>query len=74
VIDVTLKNNGWAARVPPEPAKGSGAHSCASYAGCSIGHPTRWCALDGDHTPSPKDNGQPSIQDPREVWDFLTQL
>jgi hypothetical protein len=53
VIDIALKHNGRAAQCPPEPAEGSGAHSCVSYTGRSIGHPTRWCAFDGDHTPSP---------------------
>ncbi|HTN91898.1 MAG TPA: hypothetical protein VL242_49855 [Sorangium sp.] len=45
-----------------------------SYTGCSSGHPTRWCAFDGDHTPSPKDKGQPTTWNPREVWDFFTQF
>ncbi|WP_437979469.1 hypothetical protein [Sorangium sp. So ce117] len=61
MIDVALKNNRRAAQEPPEPAEGSGAHSCVVYTGCSSGRPTRWCAFDGDDTPSPKDNGQPSI-------------
>ncbi|WP_437849323.1 hypothetical protein [Sorangium sp. So ce363] len=74
MIDVALKDSGWAAQGPPEPGKGSGAHSCVSYTGCSSGHPTRWRAFDGDHTPSPKDNGQPTTRDPREVWGFFTQL
>ncbi|WP_437766756.1 hypothetical protein WMF27_22870 [Sorangium sp. So ce281] len=76
MIDVALalKVNGWAAQGPPAPAKGSGAHSGVSYTGCSSGQPTRWCAFDGDHSPSPKDNGQPTTWDPREVWGFFTQI
>ncbi|WP_437585242.1 hypothetical protein [Sorangium sp. So ce1000] len=49
-----VKNNGCTSQDRPEPAKGSGMHSCVSYTGCSSGHPTRWRAFDGDHNPSPK--------------------
>ncbi|WP_044965580.1 MULTISPECIES: hypothetical protein [Sorangium] len=74
MIDVALKNNGWAAQGPPELAEGSGARSRASYAGCPNGHHARRRAFDGDHTPSPKDNGQPTTWDPREVRGYFTQL
>ncbi|AUX40295.1 uncharacterized protein SOCE26_016950 [Sorangium cellulosum] len=39
-------------------------YTCVSYTGCSSGHPTRWCAFDGDHTPSPKDSGQTTTWNP----------
>ncbi|WP_438000417.1 hypothetical protein WMF26_11845 [Sorangium sp. So ce185] len=74
IRDRFVKNNGCTAQDPPEPARGSGTHTCVSYTGCSSGHPTRWCAFDGDHTPSPKDKGQSTTWNPREVWDFFTQF
>jgi hypothetical protein len=46
-------------------------HSEAGRRGSSE-PPTRWCAFDGDHTPSPKDNGQSTTWNPREVWAFAT--
>lgn len=74
IRDRFVKNNGCTAQDPPEPARGSGMHTCVSYTGCSSGHPTRWCAFDGDHTPSPRDRGQDTTWNPREVWDFFTQF
>lgn len=51
-----------------------GGHACSDYAGCSAGHPTRWCDYDGGHTPSPSDSGQSMSWMPKEVWAFLKQL
>lgn len=74
IRDRFVKNNGCTAMSPPEPSKGSGMHVCTSYTGCSSGHPTRWCAFDGVHDPSPKDKGQSKSWNPQEVWTFLTQF
>jgi poly(3-hydroxybutyrate) depolymerase len=74
--DKFVKNNGCTAQTPPEPAEGSGTHICTSYAGCSAGHPVRWCAFAGSngHDPSPKDPGQSTTWNPQEVWTFFTQF
>jgi poly(3-hydroxybutyrate) depolymerase len=74
--DKFVKNNGCTAQTPPEPAKGSGTHTCTSYAGCSEGHPVRWCAFAGSngHDPSPRDPGQSTTWNPQEVWTFFTQF
>ena len=66
--------NGCTAMSPPEPAKGSGKHTCTSYQGCSAGHPVRWCAFDGDHNPTQKDSGQSATRVPGEAWTFITQF
>jgi len=66
--------NGCTAMSPPEPAKGSGKHTCTSYQGCSAGHPVRWCAFDGDHNPTQKDSGQSGTWVPGEAWTFITQF
>lgn len=52
----------------------NGGHACSDYAGCSAGHPTRWCDYDGGHTPSPSDAGQGTSWMPKEVWAFLKQF
>ena len=70
--DLFVKNNGCTAQTTPTPP--SGGHVCTSYDGCSTGHPVRWCAFDGPHTPSPKDNGASSTWDPQEAWNFFTQF
>jgi poly(3-hydroxybutyrate) depolymerase len=74
--DKFVKNNGCTAQTPPEPAKGSGTHTCTTYTGCSAGHPVRWCAFAGSngHDPSPRDPGQSTTWNPQEVWTFLTQF
>jgi poly(3-hydroxybutyrate) depolymerase len=74
IRDRFVRNNGCTSQSPPEPAMGSGAHVCTSYSGCSSGHPTRWCAFDGVHDPSPKDRGQTNSWNPRAVWTFFTQF
>jgi len=56
------------------PTPPSGGHTCISFAGCSAGHPVRWCPFDDIHTPSPRDRGQSSTWQPAEVWTFLTQF
>ena len=74
IRDRFVRNNGCTAMNPPEPATGSGMHICTSYSGCSSGHPTRWCAFDGGHDPSPKDRGQSTTWNAQEVWNFITQF
>ena len=64
--------NGCTAQTLPEPP--TGGHVCISYEGCSAGHPTRWCPFDDIHTPSPRDKGQSTTWQPKEVWTFFTQF
>jgi len=64
--------NGCTAQTLPTPPNGG--HSCVSFAGCTSGHPVRWCPFDDIHTPSPRDPGQSSTWQPAEVWKFLTQF
>jgi poly(3-hydroxybutyrate) depolymerase len=66
--------NGCTAQTLPEPAVGSGTHTCTAYLGCSTGHPVTWCAFDGVHDPSPKDRGQTVSWNPQQVWNFLSQF
>lgn len=56
------------------PVAPSGGHACTDYKGCSPGHPTRWCAYDGGHTPAPTDAGQGKSWMPQEVWNFVKQF
>jgi pimeloyl-ACP methyl ester carboxylesterase len=56
------------------PGAPSGGHVCTDYAGCSAGHPVRWCSYDGGHTPAPNDSGKNSSWMPEEVWTFLSQF
>ena len=74
--DKFVINDGCMAMNPPEPAEGSGTHICTSYAGCSAGHPVRWCAFAGSngHDPSPKDPNQSMTWNPAEAWKFFTQF
>jgi hypothetical protein len=46
--DRFVKNNGCTAQNPPQPPQpppylNPGGHVCTDYAGCSSGHPLRWC-------------------------------
>jgi poly(3-hydroxybutyrate) depolymerase len=66
--------NGCTAQNAPEPAPGSGAHTCTTYQGCSAGHPVTWCAFDGDHNPNPHDRGQATSWNPQQVWSFIQQF
>jgi poly(3-hydroxybutyrate) depolymerase len=75
--DRVVKNNTCTAQNPPEPSAGSGKHTCTSYAGCSSGHPVRWCAFDGGHTPGNVDGGGDDgakTWTKGEVWQFFTQF
>jgi poly(3-hydroxybutyrate) depolymerase len=75
--DRFVSNNGCTAQNPPEPSQGSLTHTCTSYTGCSSGHPVRWCAFDGGHTPGAVDGGGDSgarTWTKGEVWDFFTQF
>jgi len=54
IRDRFVKNNGCTAQNPPQPAKGPpylnpGGHVCTDYAGCSVGHPVRWCVHQSGH-------------------------
>jgi len=75
--DKFVQNNGCTAQSPPEPAAGSGMHTCTSYQGCSSGHPVEWCAFDGGHTPGHVDGGGDDgakTWTKGEVWKFFTQF
>jgi poly(3-hydroxybutyrate) depolymerase len=70
--DYFAKFNGCTLQTPPLPP--SGGHLCTSFAGCSAGHPVRWCAFDGPHTEAPVDSGQSETWNPKETWTFLSQF
>jgi hypothetical protein len=59
--DKFVKNNGCTPNAnPPAPAQPSpylnpGGHICTNYAGCSSGHPLRWCVHQSGHGPGPID-------------------
>jgi hypothetical protein len=56
------------------PLAPKGGHACTDYKECPTGHPTRWCAYDGGHTPAHIDSGQSKSWVPQEVWQFVTQF
>jgi poly(3-hydroxybutyrate) depolymerase len=78
--DKFVRNNGCTAQSPMEPSQGSLTHTCTSYAGCSSGHPVRWCAFDSGHTPAPLEGttegsgGGDKTWTKGEVWKFFTQF
>ena len=49
IRDRFVKNNGCTVQNPPQPAAGSLTHVCTDYAGCSAGHPLRWCVHGSGH-------------------------
>jgi poly(3-hydroxybutyrate) depolymerase len=54
IRDRFVKNNGCTTQNPPQPPKGPpylnpGGHVCTDYAGCSAGHPVRWCVHQSGH-------------------------
>jgi poly(3-hydroxybutyrate) depolymerase len=54
IRDRFVKNNGCTPQNPPQPPKGPpylnpGGHVCTDYAGCSAGHPVRWCVHQSGH-------------------------
>ena len=60
IRDRFVKNNGCTVQSPPQPPQpGSylnpGGHICTDYAGCSSGHPVRWCVSQSGHGPGPID-------------------
>jgi poly(3-hydroxybutyrate) depolymerase len=55
------------------PERATGNHVCTDIMGCPSDYPVRFCSFNGDHTPDPKDNNQPSWEY-QEVWDFLSQF
>jgi poly(3-hydroxybutyrate) depolymerase len=60
IRDRFVKNNGCTAQNPtqppqPPPYLTSGGHICTDYAGCSSGHPLRWCVHQSGHGPGPVD-------------------
>ena len=78
--DKFVKNNTCTDQNPPQPANGSLTHTCTSYAGCSTGHPLRWCVHGAGHTPAPVD-GSSSLYGPggsswvpEDLWPWLTSL
>ena len=83
ILNVFTKVNGCTTMTPPTPA--TNGHNCVSFAGCSAGHPTRWCTFGAGennphntslrgHYPSPKDPGQSTSWVPMEAWSFITQF
>jgi poly(3-hydroxybutyrate) depolymerase len=75
--DTFVKNNGCTAQSPPEPAAGSGKHTCTTYTGCKAGYPVEWCAFDGGHTPGNVDGGGDDgakTWTKGEVWKFFSQF
>jgi poly(3-hydroxybutyrate) depolymerase len=60
IRDRFVKNNGCTAQNPPQPPQpppylANGGHICTDYAGCSTGHPVRWCVSQSGHGPGPVD-------------------
>jgi hypothetical protein len=54
IRDRFVKNNGCTPQNPPQPPKAPpylnpGGHVCTDYAGCSSGHPLRWCVHQSGH-------------------------
>ncbi len=54
IRDRFVKNNGCTVQNPPQPAQpppylSPGGHVCTDYAGCSSGHPLRWCVHQSGH-------------------------
>jgi poly(3-hydroxybutyrate) depolymerase len=53
IRDRFVKNNGCTAQNPPQPPNPppyvSTGHVCTDYAGCSAGHPLRWCVHQSGH-------------------------
>jgi len=60
IRDRFVKNNGCTVQTPPQPPTpgtylNPGGHICTDYAGCSAGHPVRWCVSQSGHGPGPID-------------------
>ena len=60
IRDRFVKNNGCTTQNPPQPPQpppylNPGGHVCTDYAGCSAGHPLRWCVHQSGHAPGPVD-------------------
>jgi hypothetical protein len=60
IRDRFVKNNDCTSQNPPQPPQpppylSTGGHICTDYAGCSIGHPVRWCVHQSGHGPGPVD-------------------
>jgi poly(3-hydroxybutyrate) depolymerase len=60
IRDRFVKNNGCTVQNPPQPPTpgtylNPGGHICTDYAGCSAGHPVRWCVSQSGHGPGPID-------------------
>ena len=83
VLGIFSKLNGCTSQTPPMAA--DNAHTCVSFAGCSAGHPVRFCNFGkgqnnpkaggpGGHYPSPKDPGQTTSWVPAEAWKFIEQF
>jgi poly(3-hydroxybutyrate) depolymerase len=83
VLGIFTSLNGCTAQTPPMAA--DNAHTCVSFAGCSAGHPVRFCNFGkgennpkaggpGGHYPSPKDPGQTTSWVPAEAWKFIEQF
>ncbi len=54
IRDRFVRNNGCTAQNPPQPPRAPpylspGGHICTDYAGCSSGHPLRWCVHQSGH-------------------------
>jgi len=83
ILNIYTKANGCTAMTPPTPP--TNGHTCINYAGCSAGHPIRFCNFGSGennpfnttlrgHYPVPKDPGQTTSWVPMEAWNFITQF
>jgi poly(3-hydroxybutyrate) depolymerase len=72
--DRFLRNNGCTPgqREAPDPPRGSNAKVKTVYQGCQ--KPVVWVVFDGQHTPTPRENGQADTWTPRETWEFFSQF
>ncbi|KAL2270708.1 hypothetical protein VTJ83DRAFT_79 [Remersonia thermophila] len=59
-------------REAADPPRGSNAKVKTVYAGCE--KPVVWVVFDGQHTPTPRENGQSDTWTPRETWEFFSQF
>jgi hypothetical protein len=85
IRDRFVTNNACTSQSPPQPPQpppylNPGGHICTNYAGCSAGHPLRWCVHQSGHTPAPLDGSGGlygpggSSWTPQDVWTWMTSF
>jgi hypothetical protein len=82
IRDRFVTNNACTSQSPPQPPPylNPGGHICTNYAGCSAGHPLRWCVHQSGHTPAPLDGSGGlygpggSSWTPQDVWTWMTSF